>query len=465
MRDDLFKIRVEKGIIASDVNVEIIISFQAVYPHRQILKGCYLFIKIMIFADLHIHSKYSRATSNTMDIKHLSKYGVMKGLNIIGTGDITHPKWQEEVKKETEYLGEGVYKSKYNDMRFMLSAEIATIYSEDDAVRRVHHVLLFPDFEVTSQFCDVLRKKLYANNKRCNFTSDGRPIIGMTSVELCENLFSVSKNNMLIPAHVWTPWFSVFGSKSGFNNLKDCYKEYTKKIHALETGLSSDPPMNWRLTSIKEKALVSNSDCHGPFVDRIGRECNVFKGDIEGYDYNNLLHDLKNNNLAYTVEVDPSYGKYHFDGHRKCNVCCTPKESIKNNNKCPVCNQGLTIGVLHRVNELADKEEGYTPSSGARFEYHVPLIEVLSKLMNKGVKTKAVFETYSALINKFGNEYNICFKAGINEIESSYKGLGLVITSLRDKTMKVIPGYDGVYGEPVINPAEFVKPQTSLKDF
>jgi PHP family Zn ribbon phosphoesterase len=244
-----------------------------------------------------------------MDIKNLSKHGSMKGLNIIGTGDITHPQWQSEVKRETEYLGDGVYKSKYNNMRFMLSSEIATIYSQDDNVRRVHHILLFPDFEIVDQFCDELRNKLLSRGKKCNLTSDGRPIIGMTSIELCETLFSISKKALLIPAHVWTPWFSVFGSKSGFDNFNNCYGEYSKNILALETGLSSDPPMNWRLKQIKNYSLVSNSDCHSPYVSRIGRECNAFKGEVEEFNYKSLYNSLKNKDLAFTV----TYKRIIFD--------------------------------------------------------------------------------------------------------------------------------------------------------
>ncbi len=354
----------------------------------------------MIFADLHIHSKYSRATSNTMDIKHLSKYGVMKGLNIIGTGDITHPQWQKEVKNETEDLSNGVFKSKYNNMRFVLSSEIATIYSQDDEVKRVHHVIIFPNFEVVDQFTDSLRRKLLARGKKCNLESDGRPIIGMNSIELAETLFEIDEKILLIPAHIWTPWFALFGSKSGFDKIEDCYAEYSKKIFGLETGLSSDPLMNWRLNNIKDYALISNSDCHGPFVDRIGRECNVFNGDVEEFNYARMRKDIMQKKLAYTVEVDPSYGKYHFDGHRNCNVCFTPQESIAVNNKCPKCNRGLTIGVLHRVEELANHEQGYKPPDAVPFEYHIPMIEIISKLISKGVKTQVVVRVYEELIKK-----------------------------------------------------------------
>jgi len=404
----------------------------------------------MIFADMHIHSKYSRATSNVMDIKNLSKYGAMKGLNIIGTGDITHPKWQEEVKNETEYLGNGIYKSKYNEMRFMLSSEISTIYSQDDLVRRVHHILLFKDFEQVNQFTDELKNRLLKRGKKCNLTSDGRPIIGMSSIELSEIFFNISNKGLLIPAHIWTPWFSLFGSKSGFNKIEDCYQEYSKKILAVETGLSSDPLMNWRLNNISDKVLVSNSDCHGPFVDRIGRECNAFKGEVSEFSYDKLYDSLKNKEMEFTVEVDPSYGKYHFDGHRNCNICFTPKQTIEHNKICPVCHKPLTVGVLSRVEELADEPEGYTPQNKIPFEYHIPLIEIISKLVGKGINTKIVHGLYEPLIKKYNNEFNIMFNVPIDEINSSMKGLGNVVQQLRNKTLKVKPGYDGVYGEPLI---------------
>lgn len=402
----------------------------------------------MIYADFHIHSKYSRATSKSMDIKHLSVFGKMKGLNLIGTGDITHPKWDQEVKEETIDLKNGFYKSKYNDMQFMLSSEIACIYPQDGKVKRIHHILFFPSFEIANQFNDSLRNHLFKKGKKCNLSSDGRPIIGLSSPELCEIAFGISDKIMVIPAHIWTPWFSLFGSMSGFDKFNDCYKEFSDKIFAYETGLSSDPIMNWKLKQLHDKLLISNSDCHGPNVDRIGRECNAFNGKIEDFSYDKLFESIKNKDLAFTLEVDPSYGKYHFDGHRKCSVCLEPKESIKLGNICPVCKKKLTIGVLHRAEELADFDE--KPKNAIDFKYHVPLIEILSKLIGKGVNTQAVNSAYSRLIEKFGNEFNIMLDLDIDAIESSFAGLGRIISQLRNNSLQVLPGYDGVYGEPVI---------------
>jgi uncharacterized protein (TIGR00375 family) len=408
----------------------------------------------MIYSDFHIHSKYSRATSKTMDIKHLSVYGKMKGLNLIGTGDITHPTWISEVKDETINLGNGLYKSKYNEMQFLLSTEIATIYSENKKVKRVHHILFFPNFEIVNQFNDALRTFLFAKGKKCNLSSDGRPIVGLTSVELCDIAFKISSKILIIPAHIWTPWFSMFGSMSGFDKVQDCYKEYSNKIYAYESGLSSDPLMNWRLSQLNNKLLISNSDCHGPYVDRIGREANAFKGNITNFSYDKLIQNIKNKEMEFTIEVDPSYGKYHFDGHRKCNVCFNPTESIKNNDICPKCKKHLTIGVLHRVEELANLPQNHKPKRAIDFKYHVPLIEIISKLVGKGIKTKTVPPIYDALIKKYDNEYYIMYDLDIKDINSSFEGLGPVIKSLREKTLKVIPGYDGVYGEPVIEKLE-----------
>ncbi|MDD5499809.1 MAG: endonuclease Q family protein [Candidatus Nanoarchaeia archaeon] len=418
----------------------------------------------MIYGDFHIHSKYSRATSKSMDIKNLSIYGAMKGLNLIGTGDITHPKWINEVKSETIDLKNGFYKSKYNDMHFLLSSEISCIYSQDNEVKRIHHLLFFPSFEIAAQFNDALAKYLSAKGKKCNLLSDGRPIVGLTSVELCDIAFKISTKIMVIPAHIWTPWFSLFGSMSGFDKIEECYKEYSDKIYAYETGLSSDPTMNWRISNLKNRLLISNSDCHGPFVDRIGREANALKGSILDFSYDKLFERIKKRELEFTIEVDPSYGKYHFDGHRKCNVCLSPKDSIKNNDLCLFCKKKLTIGVLHRVEELADCPPNNRHENSADFHYHVPLIEIISKLYGKGINTKIVHSIYEDLIKKHGNEYSIMFDLSIEAIDASLKGLGPVIKSLRDKTMKVLPGYDGVYGEPIIQKIE-PKLQKSVIDF
>jgi uncharacterized protein (TIGR00375 family) len=222
--------------------------------------------------------------------------------------------------------------------------------------------------------------------------------------------------------------------------------------------------MNWRLGQLSNKLLLSNSDCHGPGVDRIGREANAFNGDIFDFSYDKLFSSIKNNDLAYTIEVDPSYGKYHFDGHRKCNVCFEPKESIRYNNICPKCNKHLTIGVLHRVEELADKPEGFKPNKAVDYRYNVPLIEIISKLSGKGVGSKEVVAVYNDLIKKFGTEYSLLYDADLKMIDSSYFGLGMIVESLRNKSMKVLPGYDGVYGEPIINKQNYSS-QRSIGDF
>ncbi|MDP7282107.1 MAG: endonuclease Q family protein [Candidatus Undinarchaeales archaeon] len=310
------------------------------------------------YADLHIHSRFSRATSKNITIDNLEKYARIKGITLLGTGDFTHPKWLEELKEKLTEDGSGFLKTVgaptplrpgAPELKFVLQAEISQMYRHEDKGRRVHNLLLAPSFEIVEQINEFLAP-------RGKLASDGRPIFsGLSCVELCENLFEISDKIEIIPAHIWTPWFSVLGSKSGFNSIKECFGEYTNKIHALETGLSSDPAMNWRLSQLDQFTLVSNSDTHSYWPWRLGRECNIL--DIEPT-YSALQNTLKTSKgFEYTIEVDPSYGKYHFDGHRKCSVCFEPKESLKHEDICPKCGKPLTIGVLHRVEELADRED------------------------------------------------------------------------------------------------------------
>jgi len=389
------------------------------------------------FADLHIHSHYSRATSKEMNIDGLSKYAKLKGLNLLGTGDFTHPKWFEELKSKLEF-NQGLYE--YNGMKYVLTAEISNIYKDMEKTRKVHNIIMAPDFEVASQINDGLKKW-----GRVDY--DGRPIFGKSSVELMEMLMKISEKIIVVPAHIWTPWFSLFGSMSGYDNLKDCYKEYSKYIYALETGLSSDPEMNWRLSQLDRYSLISNSDSHSPYPHRIGRECNVFD-DLKSYD--ELLKTLKKENrkFLFTVEVSPSYGKYHFDGHRLCNISLSPEESVKIKDVCPKCGKQLTLGVLHRVEELADRKEGFMPENAVPFKNLIPLTEVLSALYNKGSQTKIVWKKYTDLIDKFGNEFAMMLDADLREIGAIDRKLAYYISRIRENKVRIVPGYDGVYGVP-----------------
>jgi len=396
-----------------------------------------------IVADLHIHSHYSRATSEKMNIDELSHYAKLKGINLLGTGDFTHPLWFKELKQKLEQKEEGIFA--VNDMNFILSSEISLIYSQDKKMRKVHLITLSPSFEIAEQINEWLLTK-----GRLDY--DGRPIFGMTCPEFAEKVMEISKDNFIIPAHCMTPWFGIFGSKSGFDSVEECFKDQTKHIYALETGLSADPEMLWRISSLDNYSLVSNSDSHSPWSSRIGRECNVF--DFEKLTYKNLINAIKTrdkNRFLYTIEVDPSYGKYHYDGHRNCNISLSPEESKKYNNICPVCKRPLTIGVLHRVEELADRPEGFVLKDAIPFKRLLPLAELIAKKYSTGLFSKKVFEMEKMFIEKFDNELNVLLNADYNELSKTDDKLADAIIRNREGKIKINPGYDGVYGEPLLN--------------
>ncbi len=426
------------------------------------------------FCDLHLHSRFSRATSKDLTIPNLDKWARVKGLNLLGTGDFTHPKWFAELKEVLHEDGTGIPKSA-NGMNYIFQTEISSIYTQDGSGRRVHNIVLAPSFEIVAQINEFLSKK-------GNLLSDGRPIIGRyPCYEMVEDLKKISKDIEIIPAHCWTPWFALFGSMSGFDRIEDCFKDQTKHIFALETGLSSDPAMNWRLSALDRFALISNSDSHSFWPWRIGRECNIFEFDSEKLTYHNLINALKAKNpkeFLGTVEVNPAYGKYHVDGHRLCNISMMPKETKKNNGICPACGKPMTIGVLNRVEELADREEGYVPKGAIPFYTMLPLSEVIANVMGEGnVASKKVWAVFNTLIEKFGNEFAVLIDASREEIEK------LVAPKIADAIMKnrigaieVKPGYDGVYGVPIFDKEEMAqetekaekiqkRPQKKLMDF
>jgi len=406
----------------------------------------------MQIADLHIHSSYSRATSPKMNLQELSRCAKIKGLDILGTGDFTHPVWLEELKNNLSDNGSGVYE--YDDTKFILSGEISLIYKQDGKQRRVHHLILAKDFEIVNQIVEWLKKK-----GRIDY--DGRPIFGFNSIEFVEAIMSISKNIMIIPAHVWTPWYGIFGSMSGFDSVEECFKDQAKHIHALETGLSSNPEMNWRLSSLDRYTLVSNSDSHSPYPWRLGREANIF--DLKETSYKNITDAIKTRkNFLFTIEVDPSYGKYHYDGHRNCNFSCSPEQATKLNNICPQCKSKLTIGVLHRTDELADRKQGFKPRHAVPYKSLIPLSEIISIVTGTDVFTKKVWDIYNQLIAKFSNEFNILLNAEKEEIKRIAKDrIADLIIKNRKGEINIIPGYDGVYGKPVLES----KKEESLREF
>ncbi|MBI5061021.1 MAG: DNA helicase UvrD [Candidatus Aenigmarchaeota archaeon] len=411
----------------------------------------------MQIADLHLHSHFSRATSKDMTIHELARNAKIKGLHILGTGDFTHPRWLEDLKilLKNNDDGSGIYS--YEGIKFVLSGEISLIYSQDGKTRKVHNVLLAPNFEVVDQINDFLRRK-----GRLDY--DGRPIFGFSCIELVDQLMRISQNIEIIPAHAWTPWFSIFGSMSGFNSVEECFQDRTKYIYALETGLSSDPAMNWRISSLDKYNLVSFSDSHSPYTWRIGREACVF--DMPQLTYKNIIEAIRTRkHFSYTIEVQPEYGKYHNDGHRFCNININPKEAMQLNNICPVCKKPLTIGVLHRVEELADREEGYQLEGAVPFKSLIPLMEIIAAVEKTGMVTKKVNELYNILINRFGSEFNVLLNAESSELKKIVKDkLAEAIIANRSGKVKIIPGFDGVYGKPQFDiPAE--KKERGLGNF
>src|SRR3990167_11517790 len=308
-------------------------------------------------ADFHIHSKYSRATSKDMDVEHLSQWAKLKGIQLIGTGDFTHHLWLEELRSKLEDKGNGLYE--YKGINFILSSEISSIYSKNNKGYRIHNIILAPSFRTV----DKINARLSALG---NLASDGRPILGLDAAELARIVFDIDENCVLVPGHIWTPWFSLFGSMSGFDRIEDCFEEQAKNIHCLETGLSSDPAMNWRVSALDRFSLISNSDSHSP--SKIGREANVFDCELS---YNEIITALKEKDrkkFLYTVEFFPEEGKYHYDGHRLCKVRLSPAETRKNKGLCPGCGKKVTVGVMNRVEKLCDRDEGFKPESAVPFK-------------------------------------------------------------------------------------------------
>jgi uncharacterized protein (TIGR00375 family) len=397
-----------------------------------------------VFADLQLHSKYAIATSKDMDLEHLAEGAKVKGLNLLGTGDFTHPKWFSELKEKLEPVqGTGLFS--YRGMTWMLTGEVSTVYEQEGKTRKVHHLIYSPELEVVAQINEIL-------SKVGNLSSDGRPVLkGIDSAELVELVTSVSSGVVVIPAHCWTPWFGVFGSRSGFDSLEECYQDQVGKIFAVETGLSSDPQMNWRLSSLDKVALVSNSDAHSPNPWRLGREANVFElGKLSYHEVFDAIRLKDGSRFLHTVEVDPAYGKYHFTGHKKCGVSLSPGEALQMCNKCPKCGKRLTVGVLQRVEELADRPEGFRPEGVIPFRSILPLYEVISFVT--GVNrfyAKAVLEQQDRLIGAFGSEYAVLLDAPLEELSRhSKQEVAKAIIAVRENRLRFTPGYDGLYGVP-----------------
>ena len=397
----------------------------------------------MFIADLHIHSRFSRATSKSLDLPNLDLWAGRKGIHVVGTGDITHPGWLDELEEQLEEAEEGLYrlKSEYalengGQARFILSGEISNIYKKDGKVRKVHNVVLMPSLETAR----ALSNKLDAIG---NVRSDGRPILGLDSKDLLSICLDVSPESFFIPAHIWTPWFSLLGSKSGFDAIEECFEDLTGHIKALETGLSSHPPMNWRLSGLDGYVLVSNSDAHSP--DKLGRESNLFECPMNYPDMVKAMSGL--GGFGGTIEFFPEEGKYHLDGHRKCDVRLEPEETRALKGLCPVCGKPLTVGVYNRVLELADRPKGEKPDGAYPFYSLIPLTEVLSEIIGVGPKSKKVQGVYHELLNALGPELFIIREAPLVDVAKAGGDLlAEALKRMRESRVRPQGGYDGEYG-------------------
>ena len=402
-----------------------------------------------MIADLHIHSRFSMATSKEGTPENLDFWARKKGISLIGTGDFTHPVWREELKERLVSEGNGLYRLRDEYVkeesrkfpgegtRFVVSGEISSIYKKNGKTRKVHNVILLPGLEAA----DAMAQRL---EKIGNIHSDGRPILGLDSHDLLEMMLDVCPEGILIPAHIWTPHFSVLGAKSGFDSVEECFGELTPYVHALETGLSSDPAMNWRISKLDRYQLVSNSDAHSP--SKLGREANLLDIDCS---YEGLYRAIQTGEgLEGTVEFFPEEGKYHFDGHRKCGVSLSPVEAERLGGICPVCGKKLTMGVDHRVEQLADRAEGFVKKDGKKYESLVPLPEVISTCMGYSAASKKVQGCFEQMIQTLGTEFDILRNVPSEDIKScAGERIAEGIENVRTGNVKRIPGYDGEYGK------------------
>lgn len=402
-----------------------------------------------MIADLHIHSRFSMATSKEGTPENLDFWARKKGISLIGTGDFTHPVWREELKERLVSEGNGLYRLRDayvkeesrkfpgEGTRFVVSGEISSIYKKNGKTRKVHNVILLPSLEAA----DAMAQRL---EKIGNIHSDGRPILGLDSHDLLEMMLDVCPEGILIPAHIWTPHFSVLGAKSGFDSVEECFEELAPYIYALETGLSSDPAMNWRISKLDRYQLVSNSDAHSP--SKLGREANLLDIDCS---YEGLYRAIQTGEgLEGTVEFFPEEGKYHFDGHRKCGVSLSPVEAEQLGGICPVCGKKLTMGVDHRVEQLADRAEGFVKKDGKKYESLVPLPEVISACMGYSTASKKVQGCFEQMIQTLGTEFDILRNVPSEDIKScAGERIAEGIENVRTGNVKRIPGYDGEYGK------------------
>ncbi|MEW6088284.1 MAG: endonuclease Q family protein [bacterium] len=388
-------------------------------------------------ADFHIHSKYSRATSREMDIPNIARFAKLKGISLIGTGDFTHFQWLVELKKYLKPKSRGIFECE--GVNFILTSEVSSIYTKNGKLRKIHNIILAPDFITVEKINSGL-------SPYGKLDSDGRPILKLDAKDLLKLLLNISPECVLIPAHIWTPHFSLFGSESGFDTIEECFGDLAKHIFAMETGLSSDPSMNWRLSALDRITLISDSDAHSP--KNMGREANMLDCAI---DYSEIVTAMKTKDktkFLSTIEFFPEEGKYHFDGHRECKVRFSPKETMAHNKLCPVCGKKLTIGVMHRVEVLSDREENITPPSAIPFKNIIPLEEIIAESLGLSRNSITVEKEYFSVLSRLGTEFDILMNIPEDELKKkTHPRVVEGITKTRRGEVKINPGYDGVYGE------------------
>ena len=409
-----------------------------------------------VVADFHIHSRYSRACSKDLSVEELAKWAKIKGIGVLGTGDFTHPLWLQELKDTLHPTGRGLFE--YQGAHFMLTSEVNTLFYKGGKAHQIHHVLLTPSFDAAER----INRELESFG---SLSLDGRPTLQMEAWRLVEIVLGIEPRSLVVPAHAWTPWFAIFGSTSGFDSVEECFEHQAKHIYVLETGLSSDPAMNWRIRALDRYALISNSDAHS--ARRIGREANVFDCEL---DYDALLGALTTKDrtkFLYTIEFFPEEGKYHLDGHRNCHVRFSPQETKQHGFRCSACGRKVTVGVMHRVEELADRPDGVTPEGAIPFKRMVPLEEIIAEALGVGVGTQAVEREYQSLIYKCGTEFDVLLTVSEEALrKAAPPKIAEGVLHVRQGQVVVEPGYDGEYGKVHIfseaKPVEAAEQQMTL---
>jgi len=376
-----------------------------------------------------------------MEVLSLYKWAKVKGIKVLGTGDFTHPYYLNDLKTHLEPAANGLFKlrDKGEDVYFMLTAEVNNVFSAKGKERKIHTLIFAPSFEVVEKINARL-------SQYTDLSIDGRPTLSFSAKELVKIVLDISEDCLIVPAHAWTPWYGIFGSKSGFDSIEECFEEESRYIYAIETGLSSDPSMNWRLSSLDHITLISNSDAHSP--SKIGREANIFHCNLDYYEIIDTIKNKDRNRLIATIEFYPEEGKYHFDGHRKCNVVFSPQETKRHNYICPVCGKRLTVGVMHRIESLADRPSGHRPNDAIPEIHLVPLEQIISEALGVQTTTKAVQEEYKRLVSIGGSEFEILLKLSIEELSRFVPPRILEgISRVREGKLFIKPGFDGVYGK------------------